>query len=219
MLCLLGTTEPVQRLEAAPRMTQQCQLSATVTGRSAAGIDVTVGMTIGGPTVIAATDGRRQRSSPTTNQALFPPPGSHPPLKRQESLRALSHSIKTTHPCSVPQTTRARATYAPRIARPIALTPWQGTRHLWQAKRAPFHLRHDDRLKKGAPHCLNLYPDFLLSLSLSCHRDRRKRAPSPPTDQRFEGCALQGSATASEHSSSEPFTDQGIEGWPLGRVR
>jgi hypothetical protein len=53
------TTEPVQRLEAAPRMTQQCQLSATVTGRSAAGIDVTVDMTIGGPTVIAATDGRR----------------------------------------------------------------------------------------------------------------------------------------------------------------
>jgi hypothetical protein len=32
MLRLLGTTEPVQRLEAAPRMTQQCQLSATVTG-------------------------------------------------------------------------------------------------------------------------------------------------------------------------------------------
>jgi hypothetical protein len=39
MLRLLGTTEPVQRLEAAPRMTQQCQLSATVTGQSAAGID------------------------------------------------------------------------------------------------------------------------------------------------------------------------------------
>jgi hypothetical protein len=32
MLRLLGTTEPVQRLEAAPHMTQQCQLSVTVTG-------------------------------------------------------------------------------------------------------------------------------------------------------------------------------------------
>jgi hypothetical protein len=72
-----------------------------------------------------------------------------------------------THPCLVPQTTRARATDAPRIARPVALTPWQGKRHLWQAKRAPFHIRHDDRVKKGAPHYLNSYPfSFPLSLSL-----------------------------------------------------
>jgi hypothetical protein len=78
-----------------------------------------------------------------------------------------------THPCSVPRTTRARATDAPRIARPVALTPWQGKRHLWQAKRAPFHLRHDDRVKKGAPHYLNSYP-FPFPLSLSCHRDRRR---------------------------------------------
>jgi hypothetical protein len=60
---LLGTIESVQRLEAAPRMTQQCQLSATVTGQSAVGIDTTVGMTIGGPAVIAATDVRKQRSN------------------------------------------------------------------------------------------------------------------------------------------------------------
>jgi hypothetical protein len=142
-------------------------------------------------------------SGPTTNQALVPAPGSRPPLKWQESLRALSHSIKTMHLCSLPRTTRARTTDALRIARPIALTPWQGTRHLWQAKRAPFRLRHDDRLKKGAPHCLNLYPfsfSFSLSLSLSLatgiekrrifRKDpsqRRKRAPSPPTDQGFEG--------------------------------
>jgi hypothetical protein len=38
----IGTTEPVQRLEAPLRMTQQCQLSATVTGQSAMGIDTTV---------------------------------------------------------------------------------------------------------------------------------------------------------------------------------
>jgi hypothetical protein len=49
---------------------------------------------------------------------------------------------------SVPRKTRARATDAPRIARPVALTPWQGKRHLWQAKLAPFHLRHDNRVKK-----------------------------------------------------------------------
>jgi hypothetical protein len=74
-----------------------------------------------------------------------------------------------------------------------------------QAKRATLHLRYDDRVKKGAPHRSCSYP-FPLPLSLSCYRDRergyserdpslrRKRAPSPPTDQRFEG-------------------------WPLGRVR
>jgi hypothetical protein len=133
-----------------------------------------------------------------------------------------------THPCSIPRTTRARATDTPRVARPVALTPWQGTQHLWQAKRAPFHLRHDDRLKKGAPHCLNLYLFSSLSLLPQGSRkaifrkdpsQRRKRSPSPPTDQGFEGCALRGSTTAPEHSGSEPFTDQGIEGWPLGRVR
>jgi hypothetical protein len=55
--------------------------------------------------------------------------------------------------------------------------------------------------KKGAPRHSISYP-FPLPLSLSCHRDRergyserdpslrRKRAPSPPTDQRFEGWPL-----------------------------
>jgi hypothetical protein len=70
-----------------------------------------------------------------------------------------------TRLCSVPRTARSRATDAPRIARPVALTPWQGKRHLWQEKRVPFHLRHDDRVKKGAPHYLNSYP-FPFSLSL-----------------------------------------------------
>jgi hypothetical protein len=81
--------------------------------------------------------------------------------------------MKTTRPCSVPRTTRARATAAPRTARPVALTPRQGKRHLWQAKRASFHLRHDDHVKKGAPHYLNSYP-FPLPLSLSCYRDRER---------------------------------------------
>jgi hypothetical protein len=119
------------------------------------------------------------------------------------SRGALSHGMKTTHPCSVPRT--ARATAAPRTTRPVSLTPRQGRRHLWQAKRATLHLRHDDRVKKGAPHRSISYP-FPLPLSVSCYRDqergyserdpspRRKRAPSPPTDQ-------------------------GFEGWPLGRVR
>jgi hypothetical protein len=106
---------------------------------------------------------------------------------------------KAKSPCSVPRT--ARATTDPRTTRPIALTPRQGKRRLWQAKRAMFHLRHDDHIKKGVPHRLNSYP-FPFPLSLSCYRDRergyferdpsprRKRASSPPTDQGFEGLPL-----------------------------
>jgi hypothetical protein len=83
-------------------------------------------------------------------------------------------------PCSVPRT--ARATAAPRTTRPVALTPRQGTRHLWQAKRATLHRRHDDRVKKGAPRRSISY-HFPLPLSLSCYRDRERgyteRDPSP----------------------------------------
>jgi hypothetical protein len=113
--------------------------------------------------------------------------------------------VNTTRPCSVPRTARARTTAASPTTHLVALTLRQGSRHLWQAKRATLHLRHNDRVKKGAPRRSNSYP-FPLPLSLSCYRDRergyserdpsprRKRAPSPPTDQRFED-------------------------WPLGRVR
>jgi hypothetical protein len=145
-----------------------------------------------GPTVMAEAGGRKQQSNHL--QAHVP---------SWDSEGALSHGVKTAHPCSVPRA--ARATAAPRTTRPVALTPRQGRRHLWQAKRATLHLCHDDRVKKGAPRPSISY-HFPLPLSLSCYRDRergyserdpsprRKQAPSPPTDQRFKG-------------------------WPLGRVR
>jgi hypothetical protein len=187
-----STVELVPRLEATLYMAQQCQPSTSITGQSAAGGGATVDMAKSGPAVMAATGGRKQQSNRL--QAHVP---------SWSSRGALSHSVKTTRPCSVPRT--ASATTAPRTTRPVASTPRQGKRHLWQVKRATLHLRHDDRVKKGAPHHLNSYP-FLLPLSLSCYRDwergyserdpspRRKQAPSPPTDQ-------------------------GFEGWPLGRVR
>jgi hypothetical protein len=126
--------------------------------------------------------------------------GSRPLLGQQESPLP---RVKTMRLCSIPRT--ARATAAPRTTRPVALTSRQGRRHLWHAKRSTLHLRHNDRVKKGAPHRSISYP-FPLPLSLSCYRDRergyserdpslrRKRAPRPPIDQ-------------------------GFEGWPLGRVR
>jgi hypothetical protein len=218
-------------------MAQQCQPSTSVTSQSATGGGATVDMAKSGPAVMAAVGERKQQSNRL--QAHVP---------SWSSRGAPSHGVKTTRPCSVPRT--ARATTAPRTTRPVALTSRQGRRHLWQAKRATFHLRYDDHIKKGAPHRLNLYP-FLLPLSLSCYRDRergyferdpsprRKRAPSPLTDQGFEGWPLgrvrqspqstrasgsllirgskagPGSTVASEHSGSAPTTDQGFEGWPL----
>jgi hypothetical protein len=173
---------------------QQCQPNTPVTGQSAVGEGATVDMARSGPTVMVAASERKRRSNRL--QAHVP---------SWSSRRALSHGVKTTRPCSVPRTARACTTATSQTTRPVALTPRQGRRYLWQAKRATLHLRHNDRAKKGVPRRSISYP-FPLPLSLSCYRDRkrgyferdpsprRKRAPSPPIDQRFEG-------------------------WPLGRVR
>jgi hypothetical protein len=143
-------------------MTRQCQPSTSVTGESAAGEGATVDTARNGSAVMAVAGGRKQQSS--RQQAHVP---------SWDSERALSHGVETTRPCSVPQTARTRTTAAPRITRPVALTLRQDRRHLWQAKQATLHLRHDDRVKKGAPRHSISYP-FPLSLSLSCHRDRER---------------------------------------------
>jgi hypothetical protein len=117
-----------------------------------------VDMAKSGPAVMATAGERKQQSNRLQTHVLS-----------WSSRGALSHGIKTTCPCSVPRT--AHTTAAPRTTRPVALTSRQGRRHLWQAKRATFHLRHDDRVKKGTPHHLNSY-SFLL-LSLSCYKDRK----------------------------------------------
>jgi hypothetical protein len=160
-------------------MTRQCQPSISVTGQSAAGEGGAVDTTRNGPAVMAVAGGRKRQSS--RQQAHVP---------SWDSERTFSHGVKTTPPCSVPRTARARTTAAPRATRPVALTLQQDRRHLWQAKQATLHLRHNDHVKKGAPRHSISYP-FPLPLSLSCLRDRergyfkrdpslrRKRAPSP----------------------------------------
>jgi hypothetical protein len=147
-----------------------------------------------GSAVMAVEGGRKQQSSRLQ---------AH--VSSWDSERTLSHGVKTMRPCSIPRTAHARTMAAPRTTRPVALTLWQSRRHLWQARQATLHLRHNDRVKRCAPRRSISYP-FPLPLSLSCYRDRergyserdpsprRKRAPSPLTDQRFKG-------------------------WPLGRVR
>jgi hypothetical protein len=57
------TAEPVPRLEATLRMTQQCQPGTSVTGRSAAGEGTMVNTARNGPAVMAVAGGRKQRSS------------------------------------------------------------------------------------------------------------------------------------------------------------
>jgi hypothetical protein len=84
--------------------------------------------------------------------------------------------VNTARPCSVPRTARARATAAPRTTRPVALTLQRDRRHLWRAKQATLHLRHNDRDKKGVPRHSILYP-FPLPLSLSYNRDRKGDTP------------------------------------------
>jgi hypothetical protein len=135
--------EPVPRLEATLRTTQQRQPGAMVNAAE------------NGPAVIAVAGGQEQQS------------------RRQPTL---SHGVKTTRPCSVPRTARARATAAPRTARLDALTPRQDRRRPWQEKQATLRLRHNDRVKKGTPRRSISYP-FSFPLSLSYNRDRERGIP------------------------------------------
>jgi hypothetical protein len=82
--------------------------------------------------------------------------------------------VKTARPCSVPRTARARATATSRTTRPVALTPRQDRRCLWQGKRATLRLRHKDRVKKGTPRHSISYP---FPLYLSYNRDRERGIP------------------------------------------
>jgi hypothetical protein len=125
-------------------MAQRCQPIASVMGQSAAGEGATVDTAKNEPTVMAVASGRKQRSSRL--QAHVP---------SWDSERALPHGVKTMRPCSVPRTARARTTATPPTTRPVALTLRQGRRHLWQAKRAMLHLRHNDRVKKRCATSLN----------------------------------------------------------------
>jgi hypothetical protein len=111
-----STAEPVPRLEATLRMAQQCQLCTSITGQSAAGGGATVDMAKSGPTVMAAADERKRRSNHL--QAHVP---------SWSSRGALSHGVKTTRPCSVPRTARARGRPANHPSRRINSAAGQAT--------------------------------------------------------------------------------------------
>jgi hypothetical protein len=150
-----STAAPVPRLEATLRTTQQRQPGATVNAAK------------NGPAVMAVAGGQEKRSR-------------HQPSLRpiRGSERTLSHGVKTTRPCSVPRTARARATAAPRTTRPVALTPRRDRRRLWQEKQATLRHRHNDRVKKKVRHVIRFRILFLFfPLSLSYNRDRERGIP------------------------------------------
>jgi hypothetical protein len=110
-------------------------------------------------------------SGPTTNQALVPPTGSHPPLKRQGSP-LLQHKDDTP---VFHSSNDSRTCNRYPVSRPSCrINSLAGHTSPLAGGRAPFRLRHDDCLKKGAPHYFEISHFFLSSLFLSLCRDREK---------------------------------------------
>jgi hypothetical protein len=139
-----STAEPIPRLEATQRTTQQRQPGAAISAAK------------NGPAVMAVAGGQEQQSRRQ--------PSSHPirgqrenPLSRRED----------NAPVFLPRAARARATTAPPTTRPVTLTPRRDRRRLSQEKRATLRLRHNDRASKGTPRRSISYPfPFFLFLSL-----------------------------------------------------
>jgi hypothetical protein len=167
-------------------MTQQCQPGTSITGQSAAEEGATVDTTRNGPAVMAVAGGRKQRSSrqPSSRPLLGQ---RENPLPRREDGAPVFRSSNGSRTCNGCPANHSSC----RINSAVG--------------QATLRFRHNDRVKKGVPRHSISYP-FPLPLSLSYNRDRergypkrdpsprRKRALSPPSDQRFEG-------------------------WPLGRVQ
>jgi hypothetical protein len=129
---------------------------------------------VGGAAAPSASTPPPAESDPASNGDT----GEGSPPRRKMSARRLSHRrrglLQEPGPSRrLDQPLRSLSQQSSRTTRPVALTPRQGRRHLWQAKRATLHLHHNDRVKKGAPHRSISYL-FPLPLSLSCYRDRER---------------------------------------------
>jgi hypothetical protein len=141
-----STAEPVPRLEATLRTTQQRQPGVTVNAAK------------NGPVVMAVAGGQEQRSR--RQPGLRPIRGQREnPLSRRKDDAPVFRSSNGSR----------TATTAPRTTRPVALTPRRERRRLWQGERATLRLRHNDRVKKGTPRRSISYP---FPISLSYNRDR-----------------------------------------------
>jgi hypothetical protein len=102
-------------------------------------------------------------SSRRAEAAVQSPTGSHPLQKQQGSPLPRSKDDAPVFRSSNGSRTRNRC---PVNHRPVALTPWQGKRHLRQEKRALFRLRHNDLVKKRCTTLFKFMSFFFPSLSL-----------------------------------------------------
>jgi hypothetical protein len=117
--------------------------------------------------------------------------------------------VKTTRPCSVPRTARARATAAPRTTRPVALTPRRDRRRLWQEKRATLRLRRNDRVKKKVRRVVRFRILFLFS-SFSLLQQGPGKGETPKRILPREGTRLRASLLirGSKAGPSEGFNSR-----------
>jgi hypothetical protein len=110
-------------------------------------------------------------SGPTINQALVPPTGSHPPLKRQGSpLLKHKDDALVFHSSNNSRTRNRYSVSCPSLC----INSLAGHTSPLAGERALFRRHHDDCLKEGVPHYFEISPFFLFSLFLSLRRDREK---------------------------------------------
>jgi hypothetical protein len=205
-------------------MTQQCQPGTSVTGQSAAGEGVTVDTARNGSAVMAVAGGRKQRSSRQPSSRPLLGQRENPLPRREDGTPVFrsSNGSRTSNGCPANHSSR-RINSAAGQAAPLA------------GEAGDASPPHNDRVKKGVPRHSISYP-FPLPLSLSYNRDRergypkrdpsprRKQAPSPPTDQRFEGWPLGGVQQPPQSArASRPLLVRGSKAGPSegfnGRLR
>jgi hypothetical protein len=136
---------------------------------------------------------RRRRVAEQRTVTGLSPEYIKTPARPVQRVARTRRGFQTQSETIVPRTARARATAAPRTTRPVALTPRRDRRRLWQEKRATLRLRHNDRVKKGAPrhldfvffpfssfslfHVISISYSFPFPLSLSYYRDQERGIP------------------------------------------
>jgi hypothetical protein len=103
-----STAEPVPRLEATLRMTQQCQPGTSVTGQSAAGEGATVDTAKNGPTVMVVAGGRKQRSRRQPSSRPLLGQRENPLPRREDGTPVFrsSNGSRTRNGCPVNHSSR-----------------------------------------------------------------------------------------------------------------
>jgi hypothetical protein len=103
-----STAEPVPRLEATLRMTQQCQPGASVTGQSGVGEGATVNTTKNGSAVMAVARGQKQRSRRQPSSRPIQEQQGNPLSRREEGAPVFrsSNGSRTRNGCPVNHSSR-----------------------------------------------------------------------------------------------------------------